>query len=156
MKKRKGVTLVEVVVAVLITSMVTMATFSIFTSSMVSQKKSDKREISGLAIKLVKENLKNYVTSDTSNSLIWGPYSSWRFRMDFVDVGAQYDSYGGWALQSGVTHNITAILQSEPFFTRLCNKNIANCTFTYIVGDQNCGFAGGVCKHVYFNLIYPD
>ena len=149
--------MVEVVVSVLITAIVAMATFSIFTSSMVSQKKSDKREIAGLAIKLVQENLKNYVTSDTSNSTVVGP-NNWRFCINFIDIGNQCDTYTGWALQSGVTHNITNILQSEPFLTKLCNRNIANCSFTYTITDSDCGFGWGTnaCKQVSFNLTYPD
>jgi type II secretory pathway pseudopilin PulG len=157
MKKRKGLTLVEVVVSVLITAMVTMATFSIFTSSMVSQKKSDKREISGLAIKMVQEALKNYVTSDTSGSLISAPQGTWQFCINFVDVGNQCDTYTGWALQAG-NHNITNILQSEPFKTKLCNGSVSNCSFTYTITDSDCGFGWGLnaCKQVSFTLNYPD
>jgi prepilin-type N-terminal cleavage/methylation domain-containing protein len=151
MKKRNAFTLVEIVVSILISAMVAMATFSIFTSTMTAQKKGDKKEIAALAIRMVQEQLKGYVTSDTNWS--YRPNASWRL-CNHLGV---CDSYTGWALQSGVTHNITNFLNTEPFFTKLCDKNISNCSFTYTIIDQNCGFGTGLnaCKQVNFNLVYP-
>ncbi|MEF3280173.1 MAG: type II secretion system GspH family protein [Elusimicrobiota bacterium] len=154
MKKRKGFTLVEVVVSILISALVAMASFSIFTSSAVSERKSDKREIAGLAIKMAQETLKNYVTSDTSLTTPLAPSGGWRLR----DHQGNLDSYAGWALQSGVVHNITNFLNREPFLTKLCNGNIANCSFTYTVSNINQGFGDGetqVGKQVVFTLTYP-
>lgn len=150
MKKRKGFTLVEIIVSILISAMVAMSSFSIFTSTMTSQKKADKREISALAIRMVQEQLKSYVTADTA----WtpSPNASWRL-CNHLGV---CDTYAGWALQAGA-HNITNFLNTEPFLTKLCNGNIVNCSFTYTVTDLDCGFGTGVnaCKQVQFSLTYP-
>lgn len=151
MKKRKAFSLVEIVVSVLISATVAMASFMIFTSTATSQKKANKKEIASLAIKMVQEQLKLYVTSD----LNWPfrPSSNWRL----CNHQGQCDTYNGWALQAG-DHNITSFLATEPFLSGLCNGNISNCSFTYRVFDRNCGFGIGqnACKDVVFTLIYPD
>lgn len=153
MKKRSAFTLVEILVSILISALVAMAGFSIFTSSVAAHKKSDKRELAGLAIKMVQEELKNYVTSDISNTLITGPNARWSL---CNHLGA-CDTFAGWALQEG-NHNITGFLNTEPFLSKLCDGNIANCSFTYTVTDINCGFGLGTnaCKRVQFSLNYPN
>ena len=152
-KKRKAFSLVEIVVSVLISATVAMASFMIFTSTATSQRKANKKELASLAIKMVQEELKLYVTSDLSAWYPYKPNSSWRL----CNHTGQCDSYNGWALQAG-NHNITSFLSVEPFLTGLCNGNISNCSFTYTVVDRNCGFGLGVnaCKDVTFNLTYPD
>ncbi len=155
MKKRKAFTLVEIVIAVLISAMVAMASFSIFTSTMVSQKRSNKRELAAVVLRMVQESLKAYVTSDT-DTIKWPYYPSANWR--FCNHAGMCDTYNGWALQSGVSHNITSFLNTEPFLSQLCNGNISNCSFSYTVTDTNCGFGTGpgACKTVQFNLSYPD
>jgi len=153
-KKRKGFTLVEIVVAVLISAMVAMATFSIFTSSAVGHKRSTKKEVAALAIRMVSEQLKDYVTSDNSTFLPQRPNNSWRL----CNHLGQCDTYTGWALQSG-THDITSFLNTEPFLTELCKGNLSNCSFRYVVSNFDCGFGNSettACKQVSFNLSYPD
>lgn len=149
-KKRKSTTLVEILVTTVIVAMVSMSAFSVFTTSFTAQKKSDKKEISSLAIKMVREKLKNYVTADLNWT--YRPDTSWR-----LCINGQCDSYTGWALQQG-THNITQIINTEPFLSKLCNGNISNCSFTYTVTDIDCGMGTGLraCKRVVFNLTYPD
>ena len=152
--KRKGFTLVEIVIAILISAMVAMATFSIFTSTAVGHKRSTKKELASLAIRMVSEQLKAYVTSDNSNFLPQRPNNNWRL----CNHLNQCDTYNGWALQSG-THNITSFLNTDPFLRELCNGNISNCSFTYTVTNFNCGFGISettACKQVVFNLNYPD
>lgn len=154
-KKRKGFTLVEIVVAVLISAMVAMATFSIFTSSAVGHKRATKKELAALAIRMVSEQLKNYVTSDNSQFLPQRPNNSWRL----CNHLNQCDTYNGWALQSGTHHDITSFLSTEPFLTELCKGNLSNCSFRYVVFNFDCGFGNSettACKQVSFNLSYPD
>lgn len=153
MKNRNAFTLVEILVSILISALVAMASFSIFTSSVTAHKKSDKKELAGLAIKMVQEELKNYVTSDTSNAVISGPNVSWRL-CNHLGI---CDNFSGWALQQG-NHTITNFLNTEPFLSKLCDGNVANCSFTYTVTDINCGFGTGVnaCKRVQFTLNYPN
>ena len=154
-KKRKGFTLVEIVVAVLISAMVAMATFSIFTSSAVGHKRANKKELAALAIRMVSEQLKNYVTSDNSQFLPQRPNNSWRL----CNHLNQCDTYNGWALQSGTHHDITSFLSTEPFLTELCKGNLSNCSFRYVVTNFDCGFGNSettACKQVSFNLSYPD
>ncbi len=150
-KKRKGFSLVEIVVSVLISATVAMASFMIFTSTATSQKKASKKELASLAIKMVQEQLKVYVTSDTG--FIYRPHPQWRL----CNSLGQCDNYAGWALQQGV-HNVTSFLSSEPFFTGLCNRDLSRCSFTYTVSDIDCGWGLGTaaCKSVTFNLSYPD
>jgi type II secretory pathway pseudopilin PulG len=154
MRKRKAIALVEVVIAILISAMVCMATFSIFTSATAGRKKSTKRELASLAIRMVSEQLKMYVTSDNSTFLPYRPNNSWRL----CNHLGYCDTYTGWALQSG-THNITSFLNTEPFLSGLCNKNLSNCSFTYTVANFNCGFGTTettACKQVSFYLNYPN
>ncbi len=153
MKKRKAFSLVEIVVSVLISATVAMASFMIFTSTAASQKKASKKELVSLAIKMVQEQLKVYVSADTTSWFPYRPNSQWRL----CNHLGQCDSYNGWALQAG-SHNITSFLNSEPFLSGICRGNISNCSFTYTVTDSNCGFGLGnaACKSVVFNLTYPD
>lgn len=152
-KKRRAFSLVEIVISVLISATVAMASFMIFTSTATSQRKSNRKEIASLAIKMVQEQLKLYVTSDTSASFPYKPNAQWRL----CNHLGQCDSYNGWALQQG-NHNITSFLAADPFLSALCKGNISNCSFTYTVTDRNCGFGTGTaaCKDVVFNLTYPD
>ena len=152
-KKRKGFTLVEIVVAVLISAMVAMATFSIFTSSAVGHKRANKKELAALAIRMVSEQLKNYVTSDNSQFLPHRPHPLWKL----CKSPDQCDN-NGWALQRG-PHDVTFFLDTEPFLTELCEGNLSNCRFTYVVENFPCGFGDSdttSCKEVKFNLSYPD
>lgn len=150
-KKRESFTLVEIVVSVLISAMVAMASFMIFTSTATSQKKANKKELASLAIKMVQEQLKVYITSD----LLWSPNPNSQWRL--CNHTGQCDSYPGWALQQG-NHDITSFLSVPPFIDGLCNGDITKCKFTYKVMDRDCGFGSGVnaCKEVVFNLTYPD
>ncbi|MCX7641403.1 MAG: type II secretion system GspH family protein [Elusimicrobiales bacterium] len=152
-KKRRAFSLVEIVVSVLISATVAMASFMIFTSTATSQRKANKKEIASLAIKMVQEQLKLYVTSDISAWYPHKPNASWRL----CNHTGQCDTYNGWALQAG-SHNITSFLSVSPFVDMLCNGNISNCSFTYTVTDRDCGFGTGTtaCKDVIFNLTYPD
>lgn len=152
-KKRKAFSLVEIVVSVLISATVAMASFMIFTSTATSQRKANKKELASLAIKMIQEELKLYVTSDTSAWYPYKPNAQWRL----CNHTGQCDTYNGWALQSG-NHNVTSFLGISPFLDGLCNGNLANCSFTYNVTDRNCGFGTGLnaCKDVVFTLTYPD
>jgi type II secretory pathway pseudopilin PulG len=150
MKNRKAITLVEVLVSTVIVAMVTFSSFSVFTTSFSSQKKSDKKEVATLAMKMVREKLKNFVTADKNWSL--RPNSNWR-----LCIGSRCDAYNGWALEAG-THDIIQLINTEPFITKLCDGNISNCSFSYTVSDIDCGLGTGqnACKNVVFNLKYPN
>ncbi|HNW45735.1 MAG TPA: prepilin-type N-terminal cleavage/methylation domain-containing protein, partial [Elusimicrobiales bacterium] len=62
-RKRKGQTLVEVVVATMVAATVATAIFSVVLSSQVSTVRSDKREAAAMVIKAAQEQLKVYVSA---------------------------------------------------------------------------------------------
>ena len=161
MKNKKGTTLLEVTVALLIAAITSMAVFSISTSSTVSLIKSDKKELAAMAIKMAQERLKFYVTADTAT---WTGPNNWALQYDTSTLNS-------WALANG-THSIGQWLNGNDgkcnsytnSFVNLCRDSSGNCScvFNYTVSLGNngsgCGFGGGSfdCKKVVFDLRYPD
>jgi type II secretory pathway pseudopilin PulG len=65
MKKNKGFTLIEVIVAVLVAAMAVVAVFAVIVSTFTSAPKSDKKETAGLVMQQASEKLKGYVVDST-------------------------------------------------------------------------------------------
>ena len=141
MAKRKGQTLVEVVVATMVAAMTATAVFSVVLSSQVSGVRSDKREAAAMAMKAAQEQLKVFVTA-VPNEIAFSPSAGGHWSID---------TNGGWALQSGA-HNVSHLLDHMP--------QLPGATLTYTVNNVNCGFGMNTettsCKLVRFSITYPD
>ncbi|HBA61698.1 MAG TPA: hypothetical protein DCZ92_12980 [Elusimicrobia bacterium] len=160
MTKRKGQTLIEVVVATMIAAISATAVFSVVLTTTISTARSDKREAAALMLKRAQETLKNYVSAVPTESAYVPNAGKW-----------SADSSGVWALQNGL-HDISSLLTcpyvvGDPGNPTLnpgcvtCSAGSSTCRFTYTVAtpSPNCGFGGGNttdCKQVSFSLIYPD
>lgn len=152
-KARPGQTLIEVVMATLISAMTTTAVFSVLLSSFYSTAKADKRDAAAMVLKRAQDTLKSYVSVDPLNSnMINGlpgaggsPTGRW-----------SADTSGNWALAAG-SHNISALLSGTV---------LTGGTFSYLVADNPCfkptaasallTATQTTCKVVTFTLTYPD
>ncbi len=147
MAKRKGQTLVEVVVATMVAAMTATAVFSVVLSSQVGGVRSDKREAASMAVKAAQEQLRVFVTA-VPNEAGFSP-----------NAGGHWagDSNAGWALQSG-NHNVSFLLDKMPQLKG--GPADALPTLTYRVQNQNCGFGLNTentsCKQVTFTITFPQ
>ena len=92
---RYGYTIVEVVVAMLLSAVMISAVFSIALSGRQTTARSDRRLVAAQAAQSMMQRLKNYVTGDYSNAAL-GPNGSWT-------IAGDSDTHG-YALYPG-THN---------------------------------------------------
>lgn len=143
MTKRKGQTLIEVVVATMVAAMTATAVFSVVLSSSVSGGRSDRKEAAALAINAAREQLRMFVSADPGSS-VYSPNAG--------GLWTGKDNSGVWALQSG-THNMSASFLSG--FPLLSGRSPQ---MSYTVSDENCGFGTGTaaCKKVVFTISYND
>ncbi|HBA61921.1 MAG TPA: hypothetical protein DCZ92_14135 [Elusimicrobia bacterium] len=162
MTKRKGQTLIEVVVATMIAAISATAVFSVVLTTTISTARSDKREAAALMLKRAQETLKNYVSAVPTESAYVPNAGKW-----------SADSSGVWALEPG-THDISSLMNcpylvgnpANPVINPkcdACSQSSSVCSFTYTVTTLPCGFnAAGMdvtrtqCKQVDFSLKYPD
>lgn len=152
-KERPGQALVEVVIATLIAAMTTMSVFSVVLSATVSQGKADKREAAALILKQAQETLKSYVSVEPLSTNLFPGVSPAKSGSPTGPSGAGkwvYDTSGNWALQGGITHNISGLIPSD--------SPLVGGSMSYYVTDYDCGFGTGykACKQVVFTLTYPD
>lgn len=131
---RRGYTLVETLIAMMLISVVVTSVFSLVLTARVGVKKSGKRGQAVFYLRQVMEGLKGFVTADTSAP---GP-NNW------VLPG---DACGCWALQAG-NHNVTNFL--PPSF----RAAPTNGQLSYTVTDANCG--GQTCKQVAFSISWVE
>ena len=129
--------MIEVVIATMIAALTTVAVFSVTLTSVVSQKKADRKENAAMVLRQAQQTLKTYVTVDPSD-VLHSPNAG----------GTWLD--GTWALSGGV-HDITSLMPPD-----LCATGA--CSFTYTVTNIDCGFGTGKnsCKSVKFDMTYPD
>lgn len=132
---RRGYTLVETLVAVMLISVVVTSVFSLVLTAKLGTKKTGRRAEAMLLARAYMETLKSFVTADTTQP---GPFPGW------VLPG---DPCGCYALQNGV-HNLTTALPVE-----FRNAPI-NGQLTYTVSDVACGAL--TCKSVVFNVSWQN
>lgn len=131
---RRGYTLVETLVAVMLISVVVTSVFSLVLTAKMGSKKTGRRAEALYYVQQYRELLKAYVTADTS---VPGPTPGW------VLPG---DPCGCYALSNG-THNLTPLLPAS--FT----GPPASGQLSYTVTDVACGGGGLLpCKNVTFNV----
>lgn len=148
-KARRGQTLIEVVMATMISAMTTTAVFSVILSSFVSDLKADKRDAAAMVLKQAQETLKSYVSA-VPGEVTYVPGSP---------AGHWTAELGGvWALREG-NHDVSSLVSTLP----LTVPGQPAATLTYTVTSYPCGFGTGnppnyptACKRVVFTLIYPD
>lgn len=131
---RRGYTLVETLIAMMLISVVVTSVFSLVLTARMGVKKSGKRGQAIFYLRQVMEGLKGFVTADTSAP---GP-NNW------VLPG---DTCGCYALQAG-NHNVTNFL--PPSF----RAAPTNGQLSYVVTDANCG--GQTCKQVSFSISWVE
>ncbi|MBI3300345.1 MAG: prepilin-type N-terminal cleavage/methylation domain-containing protein [Elusimicrobia bacterium] len=131
---RRGYTLVETMIAVLLVSVVVTSVFSMVLTARTGVNKSGKKGQAVFYLREVVEALKTYVTADLTAP---GP-NSWQL---------PGDTCGCWALQAGA-HNATGYLPTS--FTGAPTSG----QLTYDVIDMACGAA--TCKQVTFNLTWNE
>ena len=148
-RTRRGQTLIEVVMATMISAMTTTAVFSVILSSFVSDNKADKRDAAAMVLKQAQETLKSYVSAvpGEPNYVPGSPSGHWP-----AEVG------GTWALREG-NHDVSSLVATLP----LTVPGQPAATLTYTVASYPCGFGTGnppnystACKRVVFTLTYPD
>jgi len=147
MKIRRGQTLIEVVMATMISAMTTTAVFSVILSSFVSDAKADKRDAAAMVLKQAQEALKSYVSAVPTEA-------------GYVPTSLHlpYEGLNVWALREG-GHDISSMISGLP----LNVPGQPNASLTYTVTSYGCGFGTGsapnyptACKRVVFTLTYPD
>lgn len=143
MKARKGQTLVEVVVAIMISAMTATAVFSVVISSQYSNVKADKREAAAIALKAAAEYLKPYVSAVPGETA-------------YVPNSGYLPGENVWALSPG-THNMNFIFDSMP---QLKGKSTSP-TMSYLVTPENCTGTMGAppnfasaCRKVVFTMTF--
>ena len=100
--KRPGQTLVEVTIAILIAATTTVAVFSVILSSFVSEKKSDKKELSAMVLKKARQTLQAFVSVDPSDP---------NYSPNAGGIWTGVDASGQWALAAG-THDISSLMNT--------------------------------------------
>ena len=111
MKARQGYTLVEVVVAVLISLIMISAVFSVALTSTRGGAKEDRRLVAAQAAQSMLKRLANYVCSDPNNTLIGGPSNP-------TSPGLASWSFNGF---QGCTDNLGTVYALAP------GQHIINC-----------------------------
>lgn len=155
MHKRRGQTLMEVMVATVIAAISATAVFSVVLSTSVSAIKTDKREAAALMFKTAQETLKNYVSAVPTEAAYVPNGGKW---------SADTSGLKSWALANG-THDISSLLlcpyaagdPRNPVLNANCNSCTSGssiCSFTYTVATYNCDYLQ--CKQVSFALKYTD
>ncbi len=141
MKKRKGQSLIEVTVAVLISAVTATGIFSVILSTKYSHARADNRESAAIVFRAAQEYLKPYVSVaayDTSYISTFLP---------------NQNIYGEsvWALSTG-RHYMNFMLENMPQFK--------GATLYYDVSRANCNSSSDIdaleCRNVVFNLSIPE
>lgn len=167
--RRAGQTLVEVVIAILIAAMTTVAVFSVVLSGTVSQKKAEKKEIAAMLLKEAMQTLQTFVSAVPDNAA----YSP---RIGAALPGRwPADDSGDWALRgnpgAGRRHDISSLMNRNTLemqalrgTTPVCRWG-RPCYFVYWVSDDNTAacvnpaLGAGTelaCKTVEFRMEYTD
>ena len=137
-RKRKGQSLIEVTVAILIAATTATGIFSVILSTRYSHAKADERESAAIAFRSAQEYLKPYV-----GTTVTGFNTAYTTERNIFGESV-------WALQEG-THNIGFLLTNMPQFS--------GSTFTYTVSINSCvsGAANeNQCRSVKFDLQIPE
>ena len=140
-KKRKGQSLIEVTVAILIAAITATGIFSVILSTKYSHAKADEKESAAIVFRSAQEYLKPYVGTSADN---------------FNASNNIQNIYGEevWALQENYTHNLDFLLTNMPQFI--------GSTFTYTVSIAPClsntDTSNNInqCRSVNFNLQMPE
>lgn len=142
MKQRKGQSLIEVTVAVLISAVTATGVFSVILSTKYSHVKADNRESAAIIFRSAQEYLKPYVSAAATNS---------SYVSDFLPRGQNIFGESGWALADG-THNLNFLMYNMP--------QLSGATLTYTVSTANCNSGSNEqnleCRNVVFNLSIPE
>lgn len=140
---RAGFTLVEVVIAVLVSAMMVTAFFSVALTTRVNAGRTDHKQVATQEAKRVLELLRNYVTDPEGVSGGWLALPG--------NGQLPGDQCGCYALQAGV-HNVTSLL--DPAFVASVDP-VNPPTMTYTVSNPGSGscpsgavFLSGKCVSV--------
>ena len=140
---RKGQSLIEVTVAVLIAAITATGVFSVILSTKYSNVKSDNKEAAAIALHSAQEYLRPYVSVA---STIPGDYQTY-----FMPKGINIYGESGWALANG-THDMSFLLYNMP--------QLENATLTYTVSNADCNNSSSEqnlqCRGVSFSLNIPE
>ncbi len=103
----QGFTLIEVVVAMLITAVMVSSVFSVSLHTRRNDVRADRKLLAAQATRQLTSTLEEYVTADHSSaqSVSFSPGGSWAWQAPVTD------SAGGYALAAG-THTLTHYLPS--------------------------------------------
>lgn len=137
-RKRKGQSLLEVTIAVLISAITATGIFSVILSTRYSHARADEKESAAIVFRSAQEYLKPYVGTTATG---------------FTAANPNNNIYGEtvWALQENYTHHLEFLLANMPQFH--------GSTFTYTVSVDNCTSAAdssNQCRRVNFNLEIPE
>jgi type II secretory pathway pseudopilin PulG len=146
-KKRKGMALGEVIVAISITAMISVAVFSVILSVSSSGVKIDKKEAATSSFVRLQETLKSYVTVETGGFFNAPGAKRPGTAPDWWHLAG--DTNPGWALTAGA-HTVTAWL--PPAIS-------AGGSLRYQVTNLDCGLGLAdnlACKQVQITLTYAD
>ena len=143
MKYRKGQSLIEVTVAILIAAITATGMFSVILSTKYSYAKADARESAAIVLHSAQEYLKPYVSVAGTMT---GEYLT-----NFMPKGKNIYGESGWALADG-THDLTFLLAKMP--------QLGGATLTYTVSTANCNNQKNdqnlECRKVSFSLTIPE
>jgi len=141
MKKRKGQSLIEVTVAVLISAVTATGIFSVILSTKYSHARADSKDSAAIVFRAAQEYLKPYVSVAAYDTA-------------YVSSFLQNQNIYGenfWALADG-HHNMDFILVNMPQFT--------GASLSYDVSTANCNSSSNIaaleCRNVVFNLSIPE
>ena len=124
-----GFTLVEVMVAIMVSAMMVTAFFSIALTSRIQTIRVDHKLAANQLAQQVLQNLKNYVADPNAGPTATGLPASGKLTGD---------ANGGWALVPGL-HDVTDIMKSDPTFydATAAAWLVNNPAMSYCVADNN-------------------
>lgn len=163
-RNRPGQTLIEVVMATMISAMTTTAVFSVILSSFVSAAKADKRDAAAMVLKRAQETLKNYVSADPTSAHMFPGTATPRPGSAGSPTGHWPAEPGNtfWALREG-NHDISSLVNNANNPVLSPNGSPA-ATLTYNVSSYPCSIFNtwsppnnqALCKRVVFTLNYTE
>jgi prepilin-type N-terminal cleavage/methylation domain-containing protein len=118
MKNKKGFTLIEVIIAVLVAGIAVVAIFAVILSTFTAAPKSDQKETAGLILQQASERLKAYAT-DTSDGIGEFPQS--------LPVSLCPGLDGSYPFTDG-QHNASCLLDGTILEGGTLNYTVANVT----------------------------
>jgi len=144
---QRGFTLVEVMVAIMISAMMVTSFFSIALTSRVQTIRSDHKFAANQQVQRLLQKLKNTTApwkDSISGTADASYYSSGWMSLPNAGKLAQ-DTANTWAMATGTVHDVTSMLMDDPTFYDAASASwhVDNASLQYCVADPGAMYACG-------------